>query len=184
MNDDSLDPLDARLRDAVSALPDAIEPERDLWGGIRVGIDAERVQHLGKPAVAPRRTISVRIAVAAAAALVVMTAGTMWVVLPRAPQVVADVPQVPAPALTFVAYERSAAELTSLYERRAATLDPATREVLERSIRTIDQALAEAREALERDPSDIETRAFVESAYRQKLDFLRRANDVAMLREM
>lgn len=184
MNDDSLDPMDARLRDAVSALPETIEPSRDLWAGVRAGIDAARIQDLGKPALVPRRTVSVRVAVAAAAALVVMTAGTMWMALARAPEGAGKVAEMPSPTLTFAAYERSAAELTSLYERKASALDPATREVLERSIRTIDHALEEARAALERNPSDMNTQAFVESAYRQKLDFLRRANDVAMLREM
>lgn len=182
---ESLEPLDPRLREAVAALPDEIEPARDLWAAVHAGIDAERVQELGV-AVPRRRVISVRVAAAAAVVLMAVTAGATWLLGPRTNVVIntGTGAALSNPDLGFVAYERSVSDLAALYERRAASLDPATREVLERSIKTIDEALEDARLALHRDPANAEVRAFVESAYQQKLDFLRRANDVASLREM
>jgi len=183
---DSMEPLDPRLREAVSALNEEIEPARDLWAGIHAGIDAERVQELGAAAVVRKRVIPLRVAAAAAVVLMAVTAGTTWWLGSRTNLVIHTGPGsvAPNPDLGFVAYERSVSELSALYDRRAASLDPATREVLERSIKTIDDALEDARVALMQDPANAEVRAFVESAYQQKLDFLRRANDVASLREM
>ncbi len=137
---------------------------------------------------APRRLA------AAAVLLVAATAATTWWVSTRpgtppasagagapAPAMAADAAGTARALASFASYERSAAELASALERRSAELDPRTREVLERSLRTIDVAIAEAREALAADPGNAAVRAFVVAAYRQKVDFLRRANDVAAL---
>jgi hypothetical protein len=194
----------ARLRAALERLPGEVEPERDLWPSIRARIDQGRVQPLhggagggagagdgSRPAgrslpwyAAPRR-------LAAAAVLVVaLTATATWYATTsreaaRMVEGSAAAPAVtptadPAAALAmFASYERSAADLSASLDRRSAGLDARTRAVLERTLRTIDGAIAEAREALATDPSNPAVQAFVAAAYRQKLDFLRRANDVA-----
>ena len=63
--------------------------------------------------------------------------------------------------------------------RRSARLDASTRAVLEHSLSTNEAAILEARAALAKNPSNVGIRSFVEAAFRQKIDFLRRANDVA-----
>lgn len=80
---------------------------------------------------------------------------------------------------SFASYEASAQDLAKALEERRAKLDPATVAAIEQSLRTIDSALVAARAALAQDPTSQRMRAYVEAAYRQKLDFLRRANDVA-----
>jgi len=188
MTDHRIPDDDPRLRDALARLPERIEPGRDLWPGIRAQIEAERIHALPATAHAPaaRRgvTLPVRWVAVAATLLVFVTATITWQLRdPRALPVADEVNAPSAELVTFASYERSAAELTLLLEQRAERLEPATRAVLDRSLRTIDEALQEARDALARDPASPGGRAFVEAAWRQKIDFLRRANAVAALRE-
>ncbi len=186
MSDDRIPDDDPRLRDLIARLPDEIAPARDLWPEIRAELEAERVLPLPTAQLPPGRVVLpwVRLA-AAAAVLVVGSVAVTWGVMrsgePAAPVVTHPTPENPALA-QFASYERMANELAATLEQKRATLDPATRTVLERSLRTIDDALLEARTALEGDPSSAAIRTYVEAAYRHKLDFLRRANDVADLR--
>lgn len=193
IHDDLTPDEEQRLRTQVAALPDSIEPAHDLWPAIHGRIEAARVSALPATRIdmipARRRMPWVRLA-AAAAVLVVTSATLTWLaVVPKEPMMPAlaipagDVPATSSPSslATFASYERSAADLATALEQRAARLDPATRAVLERSLRTIDEAIAEARAALAADPASAAYQTFVESAYRQKIDFLRRANDIAAL---
>lgn len=184
MTDPRIPDDDPRLRELLARLPEAQEPDRDLWPDIRARVEAERMQALPGAGAARRgaRTIPLRWAAAAAVVLVTATASLTWWTRP------ADTPP-PADSTShaiysFASYERSAEELSTLLAQRSAKLDPATRDVLERSLRTIEEALGEARAALEAQPASSEMRAFVEAAWRQKLDFLRRANDVAATWEL
>ena len=186
MTDDRIPDDEPVLRDWVARLPEEIPPARDLWPEIRAELEAVRVLALPTALNAQTRTRLpwARLA-AAAAVLVVGSVGVTWTVMrssaPVAP--VVEVPPPESPALArFASYERMATELSATLEQKRAMLDPATRAVLERSLRTIDDALLEARAALEGDPSSAAIRTYVEAAYRHKLDFLRRANDVADLR--
>jgi hypothetical protein len=181
---DELDPADAaRLRAAAQRLPAEVEPERDLWPDIRARIDQARIQALpgasGMPVARPLPWYAAPRRLAAAAVLLVsLTATATWWATRSGGSTTA--PADPSAALaTFDADERSAAALSAALEGRRAKLDPATLAVLERTLRTIDGAIAEAREALANDPTNPAVRAFVATAYRQKIDFLRRANDVA-----
>ena len=164
-------------------LPREVEPAHDLWPGIRARIDAGRVRPIGTDlanAPAPARRLSrATIGVAAAAVLLLAVGITAQVVDSRAEERLAAAAAARAFA-TVASYERTSAELATTLELRGASLDPRTRAVLERSLRTIDAAIAEARGALDADPSNPAVQAFVAAAYRQKLDFLRRANDVAV----
>lgn len=185
MTDPRTPELDPRLRERIARLPEEIAPARDLWPDIRATLEAERVRPFpaaGGGGRARRLPPWVRL-VAAGAVLVAGTATVTWRVMrDRTPGIAATEMRPDGDALT--SYERSVEELTTALDRRAARLDPDTRAVLERSLRTIDDAIDEARSALARDPSSPAIRAFVEAAYRQKIDFLRRANDVASLREI
>lgn len=186
--------LDPRLRERIAALPEEVPPARDLWPAIRAQLEAERVKEFpgssgapveGRARVSARRLPGWAVAAAAGLALVAGTAVvTARLVRGPAPDV-AVVDTLPAPSAdALAAYERSAAELAATLGRRAPRLDAETRATLERSLRTIDAAIEEARAELARDPANAGIRAFVEAAYRQKIDFLRRANDVANLWEI
>ena len=190
MTDPRIPELDPRLRERLTALPDEVPPARDLWPAIAAELDAQRVRALpGDPAPAAAHGGTDRGArawpfVRRAAAIAVLVGGTAvvtWNLRGRAEPEVVVVETVPlrAAASGLASYEQSADELARALEQRRAKLDPATVEAIERSLRTIDSALVEARAALDRDPSSAQVRAYVEAAYRQKIDFLRRANDVA-----
>jgi hypothetical protein len=192
MTDPRSHDLDPQLRDAVDRLPEELPPARDLWPAIRAEMDADRLREFSPAGgtvpldrtARPAFNLGVRGIAAAAAAVILITATVTWQL--RGPAPITDTPPAPptAPGLvTFASYEAVADELAALLAQRSARLDPATIEVLERTMQTIDEALAEAREALARDPESARARGFVESAWRQKLDFLRRANDVAALRQ-
>lgn len=181
---DELDPAAvARLRAAVQRLPEEVEPERDLWPDIRARIDQGRIQALPGASGAPvARALpwyaQPRRLAAAAVLLVSLTASATYWMTSTTPSVDTGADSTMALA-SFASYERSAAELSATLDARRAKLDPATLAVLERTLRTIDGAIAEAREALATDPTNTAVQAFVATAYRQKIDFLRRANDVA-----
>jgi len=192
MTDPRSHDLDPQLRDAVARLPEELPPARDLWPAIRAEMDADRLREFspaGGPvprgtAARPSFSLGVRGIAAAAAAVILVTATVTWQLRGPAPSVEAPAAAPSGSALvSFASYESAADELAALLAQRSARLDPATIEVLERTMQTIDEALAEAREALARDPESATARGFVESAWRQKLDFLRRANDVAALRQ-
>lgn len=181
---DALDPRDAaRLREALTALPREVEPEHDLWPEIRAQLDLTRARGIGgdsastpvTPINSVRRPFRATRWLAAAAALVLITATTTWAVVKQR----TEASEQAATVALLADFERSATELQASLERRQASLDPRTREILERSLRTIDGAIAEARVALAERPQDAAIQAFVASAFRQKIDFLRRANDVA-----
>lgn len=205
---DELDPERvARLRDAARRLPEEVEPAHDLWPAIRALIEAGRVQSL--PVADPARGSAphadagmrdrgsapdaVRLPwyarprrlAAAAVLLIAVTATSTWFATARrtAPPTSTashETTVLPAADLAeFASYEASAADLAQALETRRAKLDPATVAAIEGSLRTIDSALVAARAALAKDPGSAQVRAYVEAAYRQKLDFLRRANDVA-----
>jgi hypothetical protein len=183
--------LDPRIRARLDALPREVEPAQDLWPTIRARIEAGRVQALpgaaaatgarldhvavpGRGAGAPAGPIGGprRWHLAAAAVLlVVASSASTWAVLraTRAPA--------PVEALaTFEPVAREAAGLSARLDARRPRLDARTLAILERSLRTIDLAIAEAREALATDPANPAIHAFVAQAYRRKIDFLERAN--------
>lgn len=188
MTDPRTPDLDPVLRARIEDLRAEVMPERDLWVDIRARLDADRVRSIAAPSHATRGRRLPSWAARAAAA-VVLIAGTAtltrWMSRPDATTVVILDSATASPSTEgLVSYERSAEELTVAFEARAARLDPATVEVLERSMRTIDSAITEARAALARDPASPAIRGYVEAVYRRKIDFLRRANDVARLWEL
>ena len=64
-------------------------------------------------------------------------------------------------------------------DERRDSLSASTVETVERSLRVADEAIAEAREALERDPSNGVLVRIFESNYERKIDLLRRATELA-----
>jgi hypothetical protein len=59
-------------------------------------------------------------------------------------------------------------------------LSAATVQAVEESLRTIDRAIGEARAALEKDPASRDLMDLLDSVYRQKLDLLRRVNELPL----
>jgi hypothetical protein len=73
-------------------------------------------------------------------------------------------------------YLETVGELTEALNASRGKLAPETVRAVERSLRVIDDAIAEARDALMRDPASALLRDLLSKNYQQKVDLLRRAS--------
>ena len=147
-------------------LPKRIEPARDLWTGIAARVGKREVRN-GKR--------WWRTALAAAATLVIGFA-----VYRLLPPFAAHYRPVGEGWLAVEAqYEQASDELTRALATERDRLAPATVALLQRNLAVIDAALRESRDALARDPENVELRGLVASAAREKVELLRWATRVA-----
>ena len=179
------------VRSSASALPD-LPPERDLWPGIEARLSPRGEGSASRDArttVIPFRRqrviLTVPQLIAAALALVLFSASAVWLALGAGPAatpgtdpVVATGPASPVTTVVFTELDRTIATLEAEYRDRRAELDPETIRVVERNLAIIDQAIAEARDALETDPSSGFLSTHLTRAMRQKMELLRRAASI------
>jgi len=164
----------------LAALPRGIEPPEELWAGIADRISAKKVVagEFGHAATVPRWRRPAALAAAALALMTLSSAVTLWTV--RRPTEPAVVGGNAGPVQEFAAleaqYETAADELLRAVRRGEVALSPWTLAVLERNVRIINEAIAESRDALARDPANATLQEMVLRTYRQKLDLLRRAS--------
>jgi hypothetical protein len=205
--DDPLAPDDVLAR-AVDRLPE-MRPARDLWPGIQARIStAPSVAQFERPALseapARRRRVEGYVSVSwsqlalAASLLMAVTVSLTWLVA-RQP---AAVPASRAAAAVQVVhaeseplgsatgdiqranfadaqYDAAVADLEKILVEARDQLDPRTVIVIERNLQTIDQAIREAREALDRDPANTYLNSHLADARRRKLELLRHATALA-----
>jgi anti-sigma factor RsiW len=162
--------------EAAAALPEGMEPPRDLWPGI-----SERIA---------RRTSEVEsrkywLPVAAALLVGLGTAGFFWMTQRPAPG-----PQEalrPAPIATAIPvadrpawqtadeeYVRATAALLAAVDDPARPLSPAAKETVRRNLATIDAALAQIRTALGADPGNAGLARMLGATHQKKVDTLQR----------
>jgi len=84
-----------------------------------------------------------------------------------------------AVAIFDTRYDATVAELQRLLAADRGRLAPRTIQVLERNLATIDRALADARRAVETDPSSVYLRNHLASVMKRKVDLLRTATMIA-----
>jgi anti-sigma factor RsiW len=178
--------LQAQLR----ALPREIAPPDELLAAIHAGMAAgpavssedEGSRHTSSPRWHARPAL-----LAAAAVVLVAVSSATTALLLRSgasdpPAVTDATDSAGAPAARLVAahpiersYEAAIAELEREISAPGSALAPETLRVVEHNIRVIDQALAEARAALQADPSNAALADMLRSGYDRKLDVLRSA---------
>jgi anti-sigma factor RsiW len=180
-------------------------PAADLWPGIAAAIaEGRRASAVLPLDVARQRRLSLRsrfslsVPQLAAAAVILMSFGgaAVWwmsggpsagarmasetaqgVIVqgatapPTDPRLVAT-----QPAAEPLGYEADIAVLERSLAASRERLDPATIEIVERSLEAIDDAIAAARSALEADPSNPHLQRQLESTMQKKLAVLRRAS--------
>lgn len=181
-----LERLRAVLGSAQSAAAD-VAPPAGAWGEIRARIEQQKVVPLPANAGAHAGRPVIRLAAAAVMLIVASSAVTVLVVnRDTAPAATASVPSRDgAPDVQLVSlppevaaaergYLTTVEELTAALEESRALLAPETVQAVERSLRVIDDAIAEAREALLNDPSNLVVRDLLRKGYEQKVDLLRR----------
>ncbi len=192
------------LKQQCAALPEEIEPDRDLWPAISERMAPAPLAPVGRtvtgrPAqpdpnawLPPLRPFQWAGLAAAAMLLVVSSSAlTAWFMgASPAANTPAD-PSTDAAAATGVALEgigaieaRYAVQIEQLvwelYENRDR-LDEDTVSTIETNLRVIDRAIRSAREALQEDPQNAGVTRMLNSNYRHKLELLQRAQRIIEL---
>jgi anti-sigma factor RsiW len=174
----------SRLRSLLAdaqGLPRSIEPPRDLWPAISARLPPRSALPLRRA----RRTRTVTLRApwlaAAAVALIVMSS-SVTLLLRRGASEPAAGAGVGLPA-SIVAlegeYTTAAAEIASVLEQQRGALPREAVAALERSLRVLDDAIAESRGALARDPANAQLSQLLLATYQRKLDVLKRASFLA-----
>ena len=154
------------LVDGARGLPRTIEPGSDLWTGI--------ARRIGKRETGNGKRWW-RGALAAAATLVIGFA--LYRLLP--PSTVLSRPEGRGWVAVQAEYQQATDELTRTLATERDRLAPATRALLERNLGVIDAAIRKSRDALARDPGNVELRGLFAAAARQKVELLRWATRAA-----
>ena len=185
---ESLNRILARAAD----MPKSIDPPAEAWSNIRAAIERD------KDAVASHDRSSTpgfwrrSYALAAAGILVAIlsSAGTAVYMSSRsvdgssARSAASNTTSgaTPASLAAFTIeennYLRNVAVLQDLLDQQEALLAPETVAQLKASLRTIDEAILEARNALARDPANKMLIEMLSGTYRQKMDLLRRTTEM------
>jgi predicted anti-sigma-YlaC factor YlaD len=165
------------LMSAAHALPRDIAPPPEVWTALqsRVGRKPARARSISRWAYGGW--------IAAAAVLVLVAGMTL---LPSGQNQKAKAtklaPPAPSPVLLLAverSYAETVAQLRQTLETQRSTLSPATIRVLERSLATIDAAIAEARAALADDPANQALVDILSANYKHKVELLQRATELS-----
>jgi anti-sigma factor RsiW len=174
----------------AAELPKSIDPPPAAWQNIRASIEREKLavdQHAKQRANWWQRPSAIAAALLLAAFL--SSAGTALYMRTRVPPRVASsapagaaMPVAPATLAAFTVeennYLRNVAVLQDMLDQQEASLAPETVAQLKASLRTIDEAILEARIALARDPANQTLMEMLSGTYRQKVDLLRRTTEL------
>ena len=191
MKDDTID--EAKLRDLmneVSALPTSIEPPADAWSKIRAEITKTDRSDLA------RIRVWQRPAFLAAAALLLIAGSSIVTaiainrrassVAQKAERQIAGAPDTntgPTSLAQFTVVEsdylRAVNDLSATLESEQGSLSPETIAKLRASIKIIDAAILEARNALAADPANKTLIHMLAKSYEQKVDLLKRTTEMA-----
>lgn len=181
---------DERWLQAASRLPGEIQPERDLWPDIEARLRSE--------ATTRSRRRGWRLATTAAAAIVLVTMSsliTLWVTdrpenLPVSPVQTPAGGVRPAGGIAVNAtfgpdyllgpkYEKARQQLSRELETQLDTLPAETRNVVEKNLAQLRQALAEINSALADDPGNVLLQQLLMAAYQDELSVLMEVNRMA-----
>jgi anti-sigma-K factor RskA len=172
-------------------LPKSIEPPADAWLNIRAAIEREKevfaTSHETSESFWRRPYV---MAAAVVLVAILSSGGTALYLNSRGAgadfsRVAASNTGTSATPATFVAftieentYLRNVAVLQDLLDQQEASLAPETVAQLKASLRTIDEAILEARSALARDPANKMLIEMLSGTYRQKMDLMRRTAEM------
>ena len=205
MTDETID--EGKLRDLindVAALPKSVEPPADSWAKIRAGIEAGDMAG-GSNDIELQSKRSARVMfwqrpVFLAAAAVILVAGSSAVtaiainrrvnggtpaIIGAAPAHIAATESDSGPAslaqFTVVEsdYLRAVNDLSATLDSEQGSLSPETIAKLRESIKVIDSAILEARNALAADPANRTLIHMLANSYEQKVDLLKRTTEMA-----
>jgi hypothetical protein len=203
MNDDTID--EARLRklqDEVAKLPASIDPPANAWMRIRAAIESEKNASSTSASYARARAAFWQHPAFLAAAALLLVAGSSAltaIALRRGGtgevRQIAATPEArgvqapsrndtgPASLAQFTVVEsdylRAVNDLSATLESERGSLSPETIAKLQESIKVIDAAIFEARNALAADPANRTLIQILANSYEQKVDLLKRTTEMA-----
>jgi hypothetical protein len=169
------------------------EPGRDLWPGIEASIRTEAATKsngavVDLDAARSRRRVSltIRQLAAAAVALFLVASASVWLTFgtgekATTPHVVgggspgAGLVSLPPQEGPELSYELAIRDFEEKLQLGREQLDPKTVEALERSLATIDRAIARAQDALDADPASVYLNRHLADARARKLSVLQQA---------
>lgn len=173
-------------------------PSRDLWQGVAARIGSTQSSASVTPVTSlttGRFTFSFAALALAASLLIAVTSGLTWLVArqPAGGAAVSNGPVIQAYGLlddsttgqvvpaNFADAQFNAAvtDLEQILRDERERLDPRTVQVIERNLKAIDDAIQEARMALNSDPANPYLNSHLADARRRKLDLLRHATTLA-----
>jgi anti-sigma factor RsiW len=177
-----------RILAKAAELPKSIEPPPAAWQGIRASIEREklavtqrderRVSWWQRPSVLAAAIIVAVVLSSGGTALYMSSRGNG----PARPVAAAVGTATPATLAAFTIeennYLRNVAVLQDMLDQQEASLAPETVAQLKASLRTIDEAILEARLALARDPANQMLIEMLSGTYKQKVDLLRRTTEL------
>lgn len=200
MTDDNIDEERLRSLQARTArLPREMVPPQGAWRAIHAAIEVPAGQDMieGAAGIIPmvRRPFALRHVFLAAAALILVassSAVTVIVLNRGAVSVSANAnaqrSAIPAPGAAFGAlaeftavengYIATVSRLSAALESGESQLAPETLAKLRESLRVIDAAILEARQALAADPANSQLIEMLSTSYSQKVDLLRRTTEM------
>jgi len=174
----------------ASELPKSIEPPAEAWSNIRTAILREEnaaASHSTRTA-SPAFWRRPLVMTAAAAVLVAVLSSTITAAYlnsrsqTSSASLTVNESATPATLAAFTIeennYLRQASALQDLLDQQETALAPETVAQLKTSLRTIDEAILEARSALARDPSNELLIEMLSANYKQKVDLLRRSTEM------
>lgn len=174
-------------------------PARDLWQGVAARIESTASSASVTPATSltgGRFTFSFAALALAASLLIAVTSGLTWLVA-RRPANTANVPgsgpviqayglpddqtsgQIVQANFADAQFNAAVTDLEQILRDERDRLDPRTVLVIERNLKAIDDAIREARMALDNDPANPYLNSHLADARRRKLDLLRHATTLA-----
>lgn len=172
-----------RVREAVAELPRTIEPDRDLWDGIRERVSVPAP--VGRGARTPRwaiASVAASVILAATLAVVVLRDGGGTSTAERPP---AGQPDDPAAMAILASYDAAEDEfretrdlLLAELESKRDQLDPETVEVVEDNLEIMNRAAAEIRAALQDDPENRMLRSMLLASYRKQVGLLKHFGEI------
>jgi anti-sigma factor RsiW len=189
----------AEVRAILAAAPDYVgrEPSRDLWQEIVARLGEAEVIPLppNRPTALPpsRHRFGWRELIAASIVMAAVGGGSVWFALSRPAADVETAVVSPAAPLSPAAggtavgfaeqeYDAAVRDLEQVLEAGRDRLDSATVRTIEQSIVRIDAAIAEARAAIQRDPSSSYLSRQIAANMRRKLNLLRVATQAIAAR--
>ena len=171
-------------------------PSHDLWPGVQARLRSEDRASARQTAVAERTfTFTLSQLAVAASFLIAVVAGVTWLAANRpaltgggpTQEVIqaegepAGVPsgQIVPANFADAQFNAAVSDLERILREERGRLDPRTVLILERNLKAIDNAINEARMALDSDPANPFLNSHLADARRRKLDLLRHATELA-----